>query len=101
MNKARYEAMPADLRAILDKHSGMAFAQRAGKMWDEEALRVLDTVKKRGNTIGTISEEEKAKWISATAPVHTAWIEQMKTKGIDGAKLIDEARALVAKYEKA
>ena len=100
MNKAKYEAMPADLRAILDKHSGLAFATRAGNMWDEAGLVVLDMVKKRGNTIDAISEEEKQKWIKACEPVTAAWIEQVKAKGLDGAKLIAEAKALIAKHNK-
>jgi TRAP-type transport system periplasmic protein len=101
MNPAKYEAMPADLRAIIDKHSGMAFAIRAGKMWDEAGAGVLDMVKKRGNTITAISEDEKQKWIKACEPVTAVWIEQMKAKNIDGAKLVAEAKALVAKYNKA
>ncbi len=100
MNKAKYEEMPADLRTILDKHSGLAFATRAGNMWDEAGAGVLDMVKKRGNTIGAISEEEKQKWIKACEPVIAAWIEQVKAKGLDGAKLVAEAKALVAKHNK-
>jgi hypothetical protein len=70
-------------------------------MWDEAGAIVLDMVKKRGNTIGAISEEEKQKWIKACEPVAAAWIEQVKVKGLDGAKLIAEAKALVAKHNKA
>ena len=100
MNKAKYDGMPADLRAILDKNSGLAFAELAGNMWDNEAVTVSDLVRKRGNTISVISEEEKALWIKATEPVHAAWIEQVKARGLDGAKLIAEARALVTKHDK-
>jgi TRAP-type transport system periplasmic protein len=100
MNKAKYESMPADLQAILDKNSGMAFAERAGTMWDTEAVRIRDIVEKRGNTITVLANDEKARWIKATEPVMAAWIEQMKAKNIDGAKLVEAARALVAKYDK-
>lgn len=100
MNKAKYEGLPADLKAIVDKHSGQAFASRAGNMWDESGAAVKEMVAKRGNTIGAISEEEKAKWIKACEPVITTWIEQVKAKGLDGAKLVEEARGLVAKYMK-
>jgi TRAP-type transport system periplasmic protein len=101
MNKARYDAIPADLRAIIDKHAGAAFADRAGTMWDTEAVRIRDQVVKRGNTVSTISEEEKARWIKATAPVEEAWIAQMKAKGIDAKPLVSAARALIAKHDKA
>jgi TRAP-type transport system periplasmic protein len=101
MNKAKYDAMPDDLKAVMDKNSGMAFATRAGTMWDEAGAGVLDMIKKRGNTVTSISEEEKAKWIKACEPVAAAWIEQVKAKGLDGAKLIEAAKALVAKHDKA
>jgi len=100
MNKAKYEALPADARAVIDANSGQAFARMAGPMWDNEAVAVSAMVRARpGNTISIISEEEKAKWIAATLPVHAAWIEQVKARGLDGAKLIAEVRALVAKHE--
>jgi TRAP-type transport system periplasmic protein len=54
-------------------------------------------VKARGNTISAITEDEKQKWIKACEPVTAAWIEQMKGRNIDGAKLIETAKALIAK----
>jgi TRAP-type transport system periplasmic protein len=101
MNKAKYEGMPAELRAVIDKNSGMAFAELAGNMWDQEAVRVRDMVAKRGNTITVLADDEKARWIKATEPVYGAWIEQMKAKNIDGVKLIEAAKTLIAKHDKA
>jgi TRAP-type transport system periplasmic protein len=101
MNKAKYDGLPADLKAAIDKNSGMKFAELAGNMWDDAGALVLERVKKRGNTISAITEEEKAKWIKATAPVIDGWIKQVKDKGLDGGKMVEEARALVAKYDKA
>ncbi|MBX9591387.1 MAG: TRAP transporter substrate-binding protein [Hyphomonadaceae bacterium] len=101
MNKAKYEGLPADLKAAIDKNSGMKFAELAGNMWDDAGALVLERVKKRGNTIITISADEKAKWIKTTEPVIDAWIKQVKEKGLDGGKLIEQAKALVAKYDKA
>ena len=101
MNKAKYDGLPPDLKAALDKNSGMAFARLAGNMWDDSGALVLERVKKRGNTLITISEDEKAKWVKACEPVTAAWINQVKEKGLDGNKLIEQAKALVAKYDKA
>jgi TRAP-type C4-dicarboxylate transport system substrate-binding protein len=70
-------------------------------MWDDAGALVLERVKKRGNTLITISPEEKAKWVKACEPVTAAWINQVKEKGLDGNKLIEQAKALVAKYDKA
>jgi TRAP-type transport system periplasmic protein len=51
--------------------------------------------------INVISADEKAKWVKATQPVIDAWVAQVKDKGLDGAKLIEQAKALVAKQDKA
>ncbi len=101
MNKAKYAALPADLKAVLDKNSGQAAASMAAKVWDDQAASVMDVVKKRGNTITTISTEEAAAWRKATEPVVEAWIKQVKEKNLDGNKLIADAKALIAKYDKA
>ena len=58
---------------------------------------VFEMVKARGNTITTITEDEKAKWQKTTQPVVDAWVKQAK----NGDKLLESARGLLAKYEKA
>ncbi len=101
MNKAKYEGLPPDLKAAIDKNSGMKFAELAGNMWDNAGKTVSEMVKGKGNEIITISEDEKAKWIKATEPVIENWVKQVKDKGLDGAKLLEQARALIAKHDKA
>lgn len=100
MNKPKYESLPADLKKVIDANSGQAFATLAGGMWDEQAKVVEEMVRKRGNTISAISTEEAARWRKTTEPVTEAWIKQVKDKGLDGGKLIEAARGLIAKYEK-
>lgn len=102
MNKAKFEGLPADLKDVIEKNSQMKFAELAGNMWDTAGASVLEMVKARsGNTVSSISEDEKQRWIKACEPVHEGWIKQVKDKGLDGGKLVAEARALVAKYDKA
>ena len=55
-------------------------------------------VRRRGNTILSITEEEKARWQRTTDPVTQAWIAAMRERSIDGAALVEETRALVARY---
>ncbi|HRD78081.1 MAG TPA: TRAP transporter substrate-binding protein [Hyphomicrobiaceae bacterium] len=101
MNKAKYAGLPAELKKVLDANSGQVFAGMAGKMWDDAGAAVHDMVKAKGNTISSIAEDEKGRWIKATEPVIAKWIDQVKAKGLDGAKLIAAAKALVAKHDKA
>jgi len=101
MNKAKYESLPGDLKGVIDKLSGQELASAAGKVWDDAGAAVEEMVKKRGNTLSAISEEEKAKWIATTQPVTDNWVKAMKEKGVDGGKLIEAAKASLAKYAKA
>ena len=102
MNKPKYEGLPADLKKVIDANSGQVAATMAGKMWDDTGVTIEEQVRKRsGNTISAISAEEAARWRKATESVHENWIKQVKDKGIDGGKMIEAVRALVAKYEKA
>ncbi|HZT50190.1 MAG TPA: TRAP transporter substrate-binding protein [Hyphomicrobiaceae bacterium] len=101
MNKAKYEGLPADLKAVIDANSGMAASEMAGNLWDTMGLPVAEMVKKRGNIITVLAEDEKARWQKATAPVIDAWIKGVKEKNLDGAKLLETAKGLLAKHEKA
>jgi TRAP-type C4-dicarboxylate transport system substrate-binding protein len=78
----------------------MAFAELAGKMWDEQAIAVEEAVRKRGNTVTELSKEESARWQKATQPVVDNWLKQAKDKGLNGEKLLADARAAIAKYSK-
>ncbi len=97
MNRQKYEGLPSDLKAIIDKNSGQVAAEMAGKVWDEQAVIVSDLVRKRGNTIITLTEEEAARWRKATEPVVQNWVNTTR----DGGKLLEAARSLIAKYDKA
>jgi TRAP-type C4-dicarboxylate transport system substrate-binding protein len=101
MNLAKYNGMPADLRKIIDDHSGVTAAAMAGKVWDRAGLPVIDMVKARGNKISAISTAERDRWKVATQPVIDTWLKETKEKNINGEKLLADAKALLAKHENA
>lgn len=100
MNKPKYESLPADLKAVIDKNSGQVAAEAAGRMWDEQAVIVSEMVRKRGNTITALSQDEATRWQQTTRPVIDNLNAALKDKNIDGAKLLESFQALVAKYDK-
>jgi TRAP-type C4-dicarboxylate transport system substrate-binding protein len=83
MNTAKYEGLPDDVRKVIDETTGMAFATEAGKVWDQAGADVEKMVRDKGNTILTLSETDKAAWMSASEPVTEAWVAEMKGKDID------------------
>ena len=98
MNKARYEGLPPELRRVLDANSGQTAAAMAAVPWDERGPVVEEMVRKRGNEIIVIAEAEKERWMRTTQPVIDAWVAQSRERGLDGAALLADARALVAKH---
>ena len=98
MNKTKYEALPDDLRAIIDAESGAklsAFATQV--MWDMDAP-AREIAVNAGNSIVELDEAEVARWKEASQPVIDRWIADMDAKGIDGAALIEQAKSLIAKH---
>jgi TRAP-type transport system periplasmic protein len=98
MNKAKYAALPDDLRQVIDANSGKVAAEMAAKPWDERGPVVEEMVRKRGNAVVVITEDEKQRWMRTTQPVVDTWLAQSRERGFDGAALLAEARALVAKH---
>ena len=98
MNKDAYDAMPEDLRAILDANSGAEFSAFAGKQMQADDAPGREQALDLGNEVTTLSPEQVELWRAAAAPVVDSWIAEVGELGLDGAALIDEARALIEQY---
>jgi TRAP-type C4-dicarboxylate transport system substrate-binding protein len=95
MNKGSYDALPDDLKKVIDDNSGVAAAAWAGRVMDEVDQIGQAKAQKSGNTIITLDEAEAARWKAAAAPVVDAWVAEMDAKGMDGTGLAADARALL------
>lgn len=96
MNKQKYDSLPADLKAIVDKYSGAALVDKLGAVFDDENRNAHKKVLALGNKITEYSAAEMAAMKKATAAVEEEWIKQVSEKGLDGKKLAAGARALAA-----
>ena len=98
MNKAKYESLPPDLKKVIDDNSGLETSKWAGKVQNDGDIPGLEAAQKRGNAIITLDPAETARWRKVAEPVVDLWIADMKSKGIDGKMLVDDARAMIARY---
>jgi len=96
MNRAKYEAMPEDLRAILDAEAGAKLSSMAAQVMFDFDAPGREIAVEGGNNITILDEAEVARWKEAATPVVDRWIADMDTQGIDGQALIDRAKALIA-----
>jgi len=93
MNWEAYEAMPDDLRAILDEQTGKSLSAFAAQVVATADLGGRDIYSV--NNIITLPEDEVARWITASQPVYDRWIERATEKGFDGKAAIAEAKKLI------
>jgi len=100
MNKNSYDKLPADLKKVIDANSGVETAALFGRAMDEGDRLGLASAQKLGNKVVTLDAAETARWKAAAAAVEADWVKEVQGKGIDGAKLVSEARALIAKQAK-
>jgi hypothetical protein len=68
-------------------------------MDDSDAIG-MEAAKKAGNNIVVLDGTESRRWQRTAAGVRAIWYKEVAAKGIDGAKLADEAQLLISKYDK-
>ena len=98
MNRASYDKLPADLKAVIDKNAGVETAAFFGRAMDDGDKAGMDVAKKAGNSIVTLDAAETKRWQTAAMAVEADWVKEVQGKNIDGAKLVSEARALIARH---
>jgi len=98
MNKAKYEALPPDIRKVIDANSGMEASKWAGRVMDEGDAPGIAAAKAAGNKLITLDAAETARWKAAAAPIAEAWVKEMASKGYPAAEMLADAKALIARY---
>lgn len=101
MNKERLNSMPADLRKIILDNSGMELSKIAGEvlMNAEEVGKKLLNETKDGKVI-KLTKKQLEGFDKAGEKVVNEWIKEATQNGIDGQKLVDEARKAISKNSK-
>lgn len=100
MNQAKYDALPADLKKVIDNNSGAGLSRQIGKIWDESQAVGRKAAADRGNTIMTLSAAETDNWIKASASLNDEWVADMDKRGFAGKQMLQDARELLVKYRK-
>ncbi|SDJ06966.1 TRAP transporter substrate-binding protein [Lutimaribacter saemankumensis] len=98
MNRDKYDSLPDDVRAAIDAESGMKLAEFAAQVMYDYDKPGRDIAEAAGNTIVQLDEAEVARWKAKAQPVIERWVADMDSKGIDGAALIEQAKALIKKH---
>jgi TRAP-type C4-dicarboxylate transport system substrate-binding protein len=100
MNKAKYEGLAPDLKKVIDANSGMATSAWLGKTQQGNDPVGKKPAVDRGNTIYTLSDTEAKEFIKVSQAIDDEWVAEMNKRSFDGKKLLETARALIAKHSK-
>jgi TRAP-type C4-dicarboxylate transport system substrate-binding protein len=74
MRQDRYDALPREARAALDRFGGEALARRLGAAFDRQEKEVRERVGRSGrNQVIAPSAAERAEWQRTIEPVNLAW----------------------------
>jgi TRAP-type C4-dicarboxylate transport system substrate-binding protein len=99
MNKAKYEAMSANQKKVIDDHCTTAWAEKIAAPWADWEAAGRDKIKaEAGHEVYTINAEQLADWRKAAAPLTAQWAEGAKKAGVDPDKALADLKAELGKY---
>ncbi|WP_240635941.1 TRAP transporter substrate-binding protein [Caldimonas tepidiphila] len=98
MNPAKYNSLPADLKAVIDRNSGASLSAMAGRAWDESQETGRKAAEGRGNTFHTLPDTEIDRWKKASAGLYDEYVANMDKLGQPGKQMLQEARDLLVKH---
>lgn len=98
-SKKKYDAMPADIQAELNKLFGNAASVMRSSWVDKSCKEDLEYVlEKNGVEIVELSPEELARWKEKVQPMYDDWLNAVAKRGIDGQAALTEFQRLAEHY---
>ena len=81
MNKEKYAALPADVRAAIDSISGDVWVAKFGPYWDKWDKPVREGANAPGHEVIVPDAATMAAWRSGLKPVADQYLDQLAAKG--------------------
>jgi len=98
MNQAKYDSLTPKQKQALTSVAGEPMAAWFGQTWDRADADSIADLKKKGNTISTVSGAMGAEVTKRLQPIEAAWIQKAKAEGLkDPAAALAFYRAEVRK----
>jgi TRAP-type transport system periplasmic protein len=92
MNEDKWNKIPKDDQAIIEKLSGEHIARLAGASWDEADKKGFEALKKAGVKIVNANPAFVAEVQKRSAPIVDDWIKKASAKGVEAARILAEFR---------
>jgi TRAP-type transport system periplasmic protein len=96
MNKAKYDALPDDLKKVIDANSGASLSEQVGRQFDEWDESGRAAVARAKSPVHVIDGADLELWKSVTKPIIQTWIDARTKAGDKGDELVKAANDLIA-----
>lgn len=97
MNKSVYDSMPADLKKVIDKNSGLEWAKKAGVVFDASDVKGRAQAVKAGHNIVTIEGGvNNPAWKPVLDEATESYLSELEAKGLPARKVYKRANELAA-----
>lgn len=97
MNKEAFDRLDEDKQQIL-LDAGASMSDELGRLITADNEAAIETMREAGVEIIELPDEERAKLIEAGQKYIDEWVEQVSGMGLDGEAILEEYKALLAKY---
>jgi TRAP-type C4-dicarboxylate transport system substrate-binding protein len=98
MNPAKYNSLSPELKKVIDRNSGPEASKWAGKTFDGFTAAARKIAADRHNTFNVLTDAEYRRWEKACEHVDDDWVKEVNAKGGNGKALLNDAKALLKKY---
>ena len=99
LNKATYDGLSDENRAVIDANCGADASAMAGAAMDQGDDLGEEAVAAAGNEIVVLGDDVVSELRAIGDSQIEAWIEEVGGKGLDGQAMVDDARAMIDQYD--
>jgi TRAP-type C4-dicarboxylate transport system substrate-binding protein len=99
MNKKKWDSLPKDVQATIEKIN-QQWIEKTAKLWvdlDEEGTKFALS---KGQKCISLSKEQDARWAEKVQPVLTEYVKNMKAKGLPGEEALNFCRTWLKEHPK-
>lgn len=101
MNKDRFNSLSKELQDIIEESFNMDMVKHIGQVWmDVEKPGMKMQANSKNSEVAKLDDKTMAEFNAVGQKVVDKWVKEANSKGIDGEKLVREARKAIAKHSK-
>jgi TRAP-type transport system periplasmic protein len=96
MNQAAYDALPPDMKHLIDDSTGLAGAKLFGKMLADDERGLRDNIVKHGVKITQLTDDGTLQ--AASDQILAQALKKAEARGVDGRSVLEKIKSATAKY---